>query len=96
MTLQLFTLLVANRWTVLKIPLIIKMVCLIPPLKVLLQVNVYDRDNNEEVGQLKIFDNTNHRGTFYYFDGSEYVKLAEDGDGNFILDGADIVQSLHA
>ena len=53
-----------------------------------------DRDNNEEVGQLKIFDNTDHRGTFYYFDGSEYVKLAEDGDGNFILDGANIVQSF--
>ncbi|MDK9763158.1 cadherin-like domain-containing protein, partial [Vibrio sp. D420a] len=64
------------------------------PAQVALQVNLYDQDNTEAIGQLKIFDNTNHRGTFYYFDGSEYVKLSEDGDGNFILDGADIVQSF--
>ncbi|MDK9797210.1 cadherin-like domain-containing protein, partial [Vibrio sp. D449a] len=64
------------------------------PAKVELQVNFYDRDNNEDIGQLKIFDNTNHRGTFYYYDGAEYVKLAEDVDGNFILDGADITRTL--
>ncbi|MFA0350067.1 hypothetical protein AB4486_24545, partial [Vibrio sp. 10N.222.55.C6] len=58
------------------------------PAQVALQVNLYDQDNTEAIGQLKIFDNTNHRGTFYYFDGAEYVKLSTDVDGNYVLDGA--------
>ncbi|MFS1507914.1 cadherin-like domain-containing protein [Vibrio sp. 10N.261.54.C3] len=64
------------------------------PAQVALQVNLYDQDNTEAIGQLKIFDNTNHRGTFYYFDGAEYVKLSTDVDGNYVLDGANIVQTF--
>ena len=45
------------------------------PAKVELQVNFYDRDNNEDIGQLKIFDNTNHRGTFYYYDGDRVCEI---------------------
>ncbi|MFS1491493.1 retention module-containing protein [Vibrio splendidus] len=63
------------------------------PAQVALQVSLYDQDNNESIGQLTI-QNSNHRGTFYYFDGMEYHKLDPEPNGDIIFDASVMDQSF--
>ncbi|WP_372166271.1 cadherin-like domain-containing protein [Vibrio lentus] len=63
------------------------------PAQVALQVNLYDQDNNESIGQLTI-QNSNHRGMFYYFDGMEYHKLDPEPNGDIIFDSSVMDQSF--
>ncbi|MEZ9653160.1 retention module-containing protein [Vibrio splendidus] len=63
------------------------------PAQVALQVSLYDQDNNESIGQLTI-QNSNHRGTFYYFDGMEYHKLDPELNGDIIFDASVMDQSF--
>ncbi|NOI91723.1 retention module-containing protein [Vibrio splendidus] len=63
------------------------------PAQVALQVNLYDQDNNESIGQLTI-QNSNHRGSFYYFDGMEYHKLDPEPNGDIIFDASVMDQSF--
>ncbi|MEZ9564333.1 retention module-containing protein [Vibrio artabrorum] len=63
------------------------------PAQVALQVNLYDQDNNESIGQLTI-QNSNHRGTFYYFDGAEYHKLTTQPNGDILFGPPEMQQSF--
>ncbi len=62
------------------------------PTQIQLKANLYDPDNNESIGGMTIKAG-NHHGTFYYFDGSEYVELVADNAGKIYFDGALIEQS---
>ncbi len=62
------------------------------PTQIQLQANLYDPDNNESIGGMTIKAG-DHHGTFYYFDGSEYVELVADNSGKIYFDGALIEQS---
>ena len=63
------------------------------PAQVSLQVNLYDQDNSESIGQLTI-QNSNHRGTFYYFDGAEYHKLTAEPNGDILFGPPEMQQSF--
>ncbi|MFW7524438.1 cadherin-like domain-containing protein [Vibrio ostreicida] len=62
------------------------------PAQVLLQVNLHDADNNESIGGMTIKAGEHH-GTFYYFDGRQYVELEPNNRGKIYFDGALIEQS---
>ncbi|MGF1839615.1 cadherin-like domain-containing protein, partial [Vibrio atlanticus] len=62
------------------------------PAQVALQVNLNDRDNSESIGQL-IIKNSNHRGTFYYFEGGEYHKLTPETNGQILFGPPQMQQS---
>ncbi|CAK2754131.1 Cadherin-like domain-containing protein [Vibrio crassostreae] len=63
------------------------------PAQVSLQVNLYDQDNNESIGQLTI-KNSNHRGTFYYFENGEYHKLTAEPNGQILFGPPQMQQSF--
>ncbi|MEZ9443540.1 retention module-containing protein [Vibrio sp. 10N.286.49.C3] len=63
------------------------------PAQVALQVNLNDRDNSESIGQL-IIKNSNHRGTFYYFEGGEYHKLTPETNGQILFGPPQMQQSF--
>lgn len=58
------------------------------PTQILLQANLYDADNNESIGGMTIKAG-DHHGTFYYFDGSQYVELEPNNRGKIYIDGSD-------
>ncbi|MCC4237302.1 retention module-containing protein [Vibrio anguillarum] len=63
------------------------------PLKVDLQINLYDLDRNESIGDVKITGSNAH-GDFYYLNSSDvYVKL-ELVSGRFVLPADAVEQSL--
>ncbi|MBF4391263.1 hypothetical protein, partial [Vibrio anguillarum] len=63
------------------------------PLKVDLQINLYDLDRNESIGDVKITASNAH-GDFYYLNSSDvYVKL-ELVSGRFVLPADAVEQSL--
>ncbi|WP_348983481.1 cadherin-like domain-containing protein [Vibrio sp. 1CM23M] len=63
------------------------------PAQVALQVNLKDQDNNESIGQLTI-QSSNHRGTFYYFDGVDYHKLVAEPNGDILFGPPEMQQSF--
>ncbi|WP_299689035.1 retention module-containing protein [uncultured Vibrio sp.] len=63
------------------------------PAQVALQVNLYDQDNNESIGQLTI-QSSNHRGSFYYFDGSVYHLLTPEANGDILFAPPQMQQSF--
>ena len=64
------------------------------PAKVSLSVNLYDRDNAEDIGQMTIKAG-NHRGTFYYEENGVLYKLdADPVTGDIIFDGSHLQQSF--
>ncbi|OIQ26537.1 retention module-containing protein [uncultured Vibrio sp.] len=64
------------------------------PAKISLQVNMFDADNNEEIGSLTIKEG-NHNGTFYFLEGGEYHKLeADPTTGNIVFGGDSLQQSF--
>ncbi|WP_275666041.1 retention module-containing protein [Vibrio sp. Isolate23] len=62
------------------------------PTQILLQANLYDADNNESIGGMTIKAG-DHHGTFYYFDGSQYVELEPNNGGKIYIDGSLIDQT---
>ncbi|WP_143696937.1 retention module-containing protein [Vibrio coralliilyticus] len=62
------------------------------PTQILLQANLYDADNNESIGGMTIKAG-DHHGTFYYFDGSQYVELEPNNRGKIYIDGSLIDQT---
>ncbi|MEZ8100379.1 cadherin-like domain-containing protein, partial [Vibrio bivalvicida] len=63
------------------------------PAKVSLSVNLFDRDNAEDIGQLTIKAG-NHRGTFYYEENGVLHELTADANGDIIFDGTVLQQSF--
>ncbi|WP_425667298.1 retention module-containing protein [Vibrio tubiashii] len=63
------------------------------PAKVSLSVNLFDRDNAEDIGQLTIKAG-NHRGTFYYEENGVLHELKADANGDIIFDGTVLQQSF--
>ncbi|MEF1289494.1 cadherin-like domain-containing protein [Vibrio sp. M260118] len=61
------------------------------PAKVELSVNLFDNDNNEEIGKL-IIERGNHRGTFYYKDGDTFYELEVNNNREIVFDGTKLVQ----
>ncbi|MCZ8486544.1 hypothetical protein O9993_18010 [Vibrio lentus] len=58
------------------------------PAQVALQVNLYDQDNAESIGQLTIKSpngGDGRKGTFYYFDGTDYIELVPAPSGALYL-----------
>ncbi|WP_428805219.1 retention module-containing protein [Vibrio satsumensis] len=69
------------------------------PAQVALQVNLYDQDNNESIGQLTIKSpngGDSHQGTFYYFDSvsSKYIELVPQPNGSIIFGPPQLEQSF--
>ncbi|WP_135382856.1 retention module-containing protein [Vibrio tasmaniensis] len=67
------------------------------PAQVALQVNLYDQDNNESIGQLTIKSpngGDSHQGTFYYFDGTSYHELVPEPNGSIIFGPPELEQSF--
>ncbi|WP_059020544.1 retention module-containing protein [Vibrio coralliirubri] len=67
------------------------------PAQVALQVNLYDQDNNESIGQLTIKSpngGDSHQGTFYYFDGTSYHELVPEPNGSIIFGPPQLEQSF--
>ncbi|MCK8080134.1 retention module-containing protein [Vibrio sp. 1CM24A] len=67
------------------------------PAQVALQVNLYDQDNNESIGQLTIKSpngGDSHQGTFYYFDGTSYHELMPEPNGSIIFGPPQLEQSF--
>ncbi len=67
----------------------------VTPSKVTLSVELFDLDNNEEIGSVTIGPG-GYNGQFYYFDSatSTYIALTTQPDGSLLLDAANIEQSL--
>ncbi|CAH7201281.1 Cadherin domain-containing protein [Vibrio chagasii] len=69
------------------------------PAQVALQVNLYDQDNVESIGQLTIKSpngGDNHQGTFYYFDSasSKYIELVPEPNGSIVFGPPQLEQSF--
>ncbi|WP_060982486.1 retention module-containing protein [Vibrio splendidus] len=67
------------------------------PAQVALQVNLYDQDNAESIGQLTIKSpngGDSHQGTFYYFDGTDYIELVPASNGSIIFGPPQLEQSF--
>ncbi|WP_407830031.1 T1SS-143 repeat domain-containing protein [Vibrio splendidus] len=67
------------------------------PAQIALQVNLYDQDNNESIGQLTIKSpngGDSHQGTFYYFDGTSYHELVPEPNGSIIVGPPELEQSF--
>ncbi|WP_192890520.1 retention module-containing protein [Vibrio bathopelagicus] len=67
------------------------------PAQVALQVNLYDQDNAESIGQLTIKSpngGDSHQGTFYYFDGTDYIELVPESNGSIIFGSPELEQSF--
>ncbi|UPR29831.1 retention module-containing protein [Vibrio crassostreae] len=67
------------------------------PAQVALQVNLYDQDNTESIGQLTIKSpngGDSHQGTFYYFDGTSYHELVPEPNGSIIFGPPQLEQSF--
>lgn len=62
------------------------------PLKISLQTNLHDADNDESIGGMTIKPGEHH-GSFYYFDGHHYVEIAPNNTGEIHIDAAVIDQS---
>ncbi|RJX70965.1 type I secretion C-terminal target domain-containing protein [Vibrio sinensis] len=66
----------------------------VTPTQVNLQIDLYDLDNDEMVGDITIKAG-DHQGTFYYLNNAgEYVALATDSNGNFVLSAAQVKQII--
>ncbi|MEF1283815.1 retention module-containing protein [Vibrio sp. M250220] len=63
------------------------------PAKVALSVDLFDRDNAEDIGQLTI-EKGQHRGTFYYEENGVFYKLQPNASGDIIFDGSVLKQSF--
>lgn len=63
------------------------------PVKVALQVNLYDQDNGEAIGALTLKNANRHHGTFYYEQDGEFHKL-EVTSGKIMMDGSLLEQSF--
>ncbi|MGY5537463.1 retention module-containing protein [Vibrio brasiliensis] len=63
------------------------------PAKVELSVDLFDRDNAEDIGQLTI-EKGQHRGTFYYEENGVFYKLQPNAAGEIIFDGSVLKQSF--
>ncbi|MEZ9159462.1 retention module-containing protein [Vibrio lentus] len=69
------------------------------PAQVALQVNLYDQDNAESIGQLTIKSpngGDSHQGTFYYFDSvsAKYIELVPESNGSIIFGSPPLEQSF--
>ncbi|MCC4854709.1 retention module-containing protein [Vibrio lentus] len=69
------------------------------PAQVALQVNLYDQDNAESIGQLTIKSpngGDSHQGTFYYFDSvsAKYIELVPEPNGSIIFGSPPLEQSF--
>ncbi|ROR20663.1 T1SS-143 domain-containing protein [Vibrio crassostreae] len=69
------------------------------PAQVALQVNLYDQDNVESIGQLTIKSpngGDSHQGTFYYFDSasSKYIELVPEPNGSIVFGPPQLEQSF--
>ncbi|PTO52282.1 hypothetical protein CWN94_18040 [Vibrio splendidus] len=67
------------------------------PAQVALQVSLYDQDNAESIGQLTIKSpngGDSHQGTFYYFDGADYIELVPELNGSIIFGSPELEQSF--
>ncbi|MFA0001127.1 cadherin-like domain-containing protein [Vibrio lentus] len=69
------------------------------PVQVALQVNLYDQDNAESIGQLTIKSpngGDSHQGTFYYFDSvsATYIELVPESNGSIIFGSPPLEQSF--
>ncbi|PHN87506.1 hypothetical protein CSB62_06620 [Vibrio splendidus] len=69
------------------------------PAQVALQVNLYDQDNAESIGQLTIKSpngGDSHQGTFYYFDSvsAKYIELVPESNGSIIFGPPQLEQSF--
>ncbi|MEL0609049.1 retention module-containing protein [Vibrio echinoideorum] len=69
------------------------------PAQVALQVNLYDQDNAESIGQLTIKSpngGDSHQGTFYYFDSvsAKYIELVPESNGSIIFGSPELEQSF--
>ncbi|MEZ9742752.1 cadherin-like domain-containing protein, partial [Vibrio splendidus] len=67
------------------------------PAQVALQVSLYDQDNAESIGQLTIKSpngGDSHQGTFYYFDGADYIELMPESNGSIIFGSPELEQSF--
>ncbi|MEZ9580232.1 MULTISPECIES: cadherin-like domain-containing protein, partial [unclassified Vibrio] len=67
------------------------------PAQVALQVSLYDQDNAESIGQLTIKSpngGDSHQGTFYYFDGADYIELVPESNGSIIFGPPQLEQSF--
>ncbi|PMO02283.1 hypothetical protein BCT19_20285 [Vibrio splendidus] len=67
------------------------------PAQVALQVSLYDQDNAESIGQLTIKSpngGDSHQGTFYYFDGADYIELVPESNGSIIFGSPELEQSF--
>ncbi|MDN2668389.1 retention module-containing protein [Vibrio sp. 14N.309.X.WAT.E.F5] len=69
------------------------------PAQVALQVNLYDQDNAESIGQLTIKSpngGDSHQGTFYYFDSvsAKYIELVPEPNGSIIFGPPQLEQSF--
>ncbi|MEZ8439037.1 retention module-containing protein [Vibrio splendidus] len=67
------------------------------PAQVALQVSLYDQDNAESIGQLTIKSpngGDSHQGTFYYFDGTDYIELVPESNGSIIFGSPELEQSF--
>ncbi|OBT01318.1 hypothetical protein A9261_04350 [Vibrio tasmaniensis] len=67
--------------------------------QVALQVNLYDQDNAESIGQLTIKSpngGDSHQGTFYYFDSvsAKYIELVPESNGSIIFGSPPLEQSF--
>ncbi|TKF60390.1 retention module-containing protein [Vibrio lentus] len=67
--------------------------------QVALQVNLYDQDNAESIGQLTIKSpngGDSHQGTFYYFDSvsATYIELVPESNGSIIFGSPPLEQSF--
>nr|WP_269375767.1 cadherin-like domain-containing protein [Vibrio sinaloensis] len=63
------------------------------PAKVALSVDLFDRDNAEDIGQLTI-EAGQHRGTFYYEENGVFYKLEPNASGDIIFGGSVLQQSF--
>ncbi|WP_412515175.1 retention module-containing protein [Vibrio cyclitrophicus] len=67
------------------------------PAQVALQVSLYDQDNAESIGQLTIKSpngGDSHQGTFYYFDGADYIELVPESNGSIRFGSPELEQSF--
>ncbi|MEZ8282197.1 cadherin-like domain-containing protein, partial [Vibrio splendidus] len=67
------------------------------PAQVALQVSLYDQDNAESIGKLTIKSpngGDSHQGTFYYFDGADYIELVPESNGSIIFGSPELEQSF--
>ncbi|MGR5117647.1 cadherin-like domain-containing protein [Vibrio astriarenae] len=57
------------------------------PIKVVLSVDLFDRDRGEEIGNVLLNNIGNHNGTFYYYDSGadSFVALATNSNGATLL-----------